>query len=114
MTNLRLKLYVRYNVQGPVRSPSVQTVKILAAVLRLNNRATSVQIAKAINGASRQSVMRTMQRLKQWGYIESELARPTGMLDGRTPRFFILTEAGESAVRKHQRDLDRAFKGTAA
>jgi DNA-binding PadR family transcriptional regulator len=81
---------------------------VLLALMRLNEAAYGVSIAKTIEESTGRSVAQatlyvTLGRLERKGLIASRLGEPTAERGGRAKRYFRITAKGVREVRAAQR-----------
>ena len=83
---------------------------VLLAVIRLDEDAYGVPVAREVVRASRHSwsvasIYAALERLQDKGLITSELGDPTPERGGRAKRYFRVTARGLKVVRDTQRTL---------
>jgi PadR family transcriptional regulator PadR len=83
---------------------------ILLAVLRVNDDAYGVQIAREIEATGGRRVLlgavyTALDRLERNGLVTSTIGLPTAVRGGRAKRFFRVTTRGVRAVKNTQRAL---------
>jgi DNA-binding PadR family transcriptional regulator len=88
----------------------------LLAVMRLDEDAYGVTIAREISDATGKdvllgSVYLTLDRLEKKGLLTSRLGEPTAERGGRAKRFFHVTAKGVREARETQRAFARLTKG---
>jgi DNA-binding PadR family transcriptional regulator len=89
---------------------------VLLALVRLDDEAYGVPIAKAIEASSGRdvavgSVYVTLARLESKGLVRSRVGEPTAVRGGRAKTYFEITAQGLRAVRHTQRTLIRLWQG---
>lgn len=89
---------------------------VLLAVLRLEEGAYGVAIAREIEAQSRRDVSRgavnvTLERLEAKGYLSSNLGDPTPERGGRAKRFYRVRPAGVRALKDSAAALARMWQG---
>jgi PadR family transcriptional regulator, regulatory protein PadR len=89
---------------------------ILLALVRLDEEAYGVSIAKAIEESSGRevvlgSVYVTLDRLEGKGFVRSRVGEPTAVRGGRAKTYFQITAQGLRAVRHAQRTLINLWQG---
>jgi PadR family transcriptional regulator PadR len=89
---------------------------ILLALVRLDDEAYGVSIAKAIEESSGRdvvlgSVYITLDRLEGKGLVRSRVGEPTAVRGGRAKTYFQITAQGLRAVRHAQRTLINLWQG---
>jgi PadR family transcriptional regulator PadR len=92
---------------------------MLLAVMRLDDDAYGVSIAREIEDISGRSVMlgaiyATLDRLERNGLVSSRVGEPTAERGGRAKKFFELRPAGIRAVKDTQRALIAMWSGIPA
>jgi PadR family transcriptional regulator PadR len=92
---------------------------MLLAVMRLDDDAYGVSIAREIEDISGRSVMlgaiyATLDRLERNGLVSSRVGQPTAERGGRAKKFFQLRPAGIRAVKDTQRALIAMWSGIPA
>jgi DNA-binding PadR family transcriptional regulator len=85
---------------------------VLLAVVRLGAGAYAVSVRDTIHDIAgidlgRSSVYVTLDRLERKGYLDSHLGEPTPERGGKAKRCFIVTAAGERALRAAADAVDR-------
>ena len=90
---------------------------VLLALVRLDDEAYGVPIAKAIEESSGRdvavgSVYVTLARLEGKGLVRSRVGEPTAVRGGRAKTYFEITAPGLRAVRHAQRTLIKLWQGT--
>jgi len=89
---------------------------VLLALMRLDDEAYGVPIAKVIEESSGRevalgSVYITLDRLESKGLVASEVGAPTAVRGGRAKTYFRITGQGLRAVRHAQRTLIKLWEG---
>ena len=89
---------------------------VLLALVRLDDEAYGVPIAKAIEESSGRevavgSVYITLDRLEGKGLVRSRVGEPTAVRGGRAKTYFQITAQGLRAVRHAQRTLIKLWQG---
>jgi PadR family transcriptional regulator PadR len=89
---------------------------VLLALVRLDDEAYGVPIAKAIEESSGRevavgSVYITLDRLEGKGLVRSRVGEPTAVRGGRAKTYFRITAQGLRAVRHAQRTLINLWQG---
>ena len=89
---------------------------ILLALVRLEDEAYGVSIAKAIEESSGRevvlgSVYITLDRLEGKGLVRSRVGEPTAVRGGRAKTYFQITAEGLRAARHAQRTLINLWQG---
>jgi DNA-binding PadR family transcriptional regulator len=89
---------------------------VLLALVRLDDEAYGVPIAKAIEESSGRdvamgSVYVTLDRLEGKGLVRSQVGEPTAVRGGRAKTYFQITAQGLRAVRHAQRTLIKLWQG---
>ncbi len=89
---------------------------VLLALLRLDDEAYGVPIAKVIEESSGRevalgSVYITLDRLEGKGLVTSQLGAPTAVRGGRAKTYFRITSQGLRAARHAQRTLTKLWEG---
>jgi PadR family transcriptional regulator, regulatory protein PadR len=92
---------------------------ILVAVMRLEDEAYGVSIAREIETTSGRSVMlgaiyAALDRMERGGLISSRIGEPTAERGGRAKKFVALRPAGIRAVKDTQRALIAMWSGVPA
>lgn len=89
---------------------------VLLALLRLGEGAYGVTVRRELAGragrrASIGAVYATLDRLEAKGYVSSQVGEPTPERGGRAKRCFLLTPAGEAALRRSLGELSAMLDG---
>jgi DNA-binding PadR family transcriptional regulator len=89
---------------------------VLLALLRHEDQAYGVPIAKAIEDSTGKpvilaSVYNTLERLEEKGMVRSSLGEPTAERGGRAKRYFSITTPGLREVRAAKRALTLLWRG---
>lgn len=89
---------------------------VLLALLRHDDEAYGVPIAKAIEQSTGKrvilaSVYNTLERLEEKGMVRSTIGQPTSERGGRAKRYFSITTAGMREVRAAKRALTLLWRG---
>jgi PadR family transcriptional regulator PadR len=89
---------------------------VLLALVRLDDEAYGVPIARAIEESSGRevavgSVYVTLARLEGKGLVRSRLGEPTAVRGGRAKTYFEITAQGLRAARHAQRTLIKLWQG---
>jgi PadR family transcriptional regulator, regulatory protein PadR len=88
---------------------------VLLALVRLDDEAYGVPIARAIEDSSGRevavgSVYVTLDRLEGKGFVRSRVGEPTAVRGGRAKTYFQITAQGLRAVRHAQRTLIKLWQ----
>jgi PadR family transcriptional regulator, regulatory protein PadR len=89
---------------------------VLLAVLRLDDEAYGVPIAREIEETAKRPVVRavvyaSLERLQERGLVRSTLGEPTAERGGKAKRYYRVSPAGLKAVRDTQRALVALWTG---
>jgi len=89
---------------------------ILLAILRADEAAYGVAIAREIEATAGRTVMlgavyAALERLERNGQVASSVGEPTAARGGRAKRFFRVTPRGLRAVKETQRALVALWSG---
>ena len=89
---------------------------VLLALIRLDENAYGVPVAKEIEKCSGRevafgSVYAALERLEEKGFVTSRMGEPTAERGGRAKRYFQVTDRGLRAVRETRRALVTLWSG---